>query len=482
MSDLGNKLLMEAIRKNLPEVNQRRTAQARTANVEDYFKELQKREGQGNYNPPSRGSWYDVVRERIPDYEKYGNQAVGAIGQWFAGREADKQKVDLDNMVGTESVNALQQIGGGDQDGEATSQALRGYLGLMGGPVGKDMISKAPIVSSTKIDKDGKVFMVMSDGTSVDTGRTADYHSRIMEDGQGGLISVGTGGAGRGQGTTVGYGQQPAQAEQPMVSGVDANGQPASFGADIPENIRNAILQNPDDVAVDGGEQYVQQFGQPPAGAAAQPSGPVRVASPAERAAAKAAATAQAENQNAALIADTAAQKQLAQEQAKNTAEAQNNLGKVKSTVGNVQRAIASLRGAPGLDKIVGGSVYSRIPDSIAGQVVPLISGGGDAADALAMHQNLAGSNFLQAFEQLKGGGQITEKEGEKAEAAFGRLQRSQSKKQYLEALDTLEGVMNELLSNAEIKASGGASRSSAPAAPQGQFKLPAGWSVKVKN
>ena len=478
MSDLGNRLLMEAIRKNLPEVNQRRAAQARTAKAEDYFKELQNREGQGNYNPASRGSWYDVVRERIPDYEKYGNQISGALGQYLTGREADKQKTELDNMVGTESVNALQQIGGGDQYGEATAQALRGYLGLLGGPVGKDTIAKAPIVSSTKVDKDGKIFMVMSDGTQIDSGRVADYNTRIMEDGQGGLVSVGTGGAGRGQGSTVNY----AQPDDPApVKGVDANGQPAAFGADIDPSIIQGILQNPDAVQVDGGQRDVQQFSQPPA---PPRSGPVRVASPAEQAAAKAAATARAENENAGLIADTAAQKQLATEQAKNTAEAQNNLSKVRSVVSNVTRSVAEMRGAKGIDDIVGGSVYSRIPDAVAEPLVGFISAGRDSADAMAKYKKLVGANFLQGFEQLKGGGQITEQEGQKAEQAFGRLQRSQSRESFDAALDELDSVMKEIMAGAESRAGGvslTAPRIGAPVPAPGQFKLPAGWSVRVK-
>lgn len=56
--------------------------------------------------------------------------------------------------------------------------------------------------------------------------------------------------------------------------------------------------------------------------------------------------------------------------------------------------------------------------------------------------QQLQGQAFLQAFEGLKGGGQITETEGKKATDAIGRLSTAQSEKAYREALGELRGVL----------------------------------------
>lgn len=52
--------------------------------------------------------------------------------------------------------------------------------------------------------------------------------------------------------------------------------------------------------------------------------------------------------------------------------------------------------------------------------------------------RQLEGQAFLQAFESLKGGGQITEIEGQKATQAIGRLDSAQSPKDYREALQEL--------------------------------------------
>jgi hypothetical protein len=48
----------------------------------------------------------------------------------------------------------------------------------------------------------------------------------------------------------------------------------------------------------------------------------------------------------------------------------------------------------------------------------------------------IKGGAFLQAFESLKGGGQITELEGQKAEAAQSRLNTAQSEEDFRDALN----------------------------------------------
>lgn len=56
--------------------------------------------------------------------------------------------------------------------------------------------------------------------------------------------------------------------------------------------------------------------------------------------------------------------------------------------------------------------------------------------------RQLEGQAFLQAFESLKGAGQITEIEGAKATQAIGRLDTAQSADDYREALAELKGVI----------------------------------------
>ena len=62
--------------------------------------------------------------------------------------------------------------------------------------------------------------------------------------------------------------------------------------------------------------------------------------------------------------------------------------------------------------------------------------------DLLIRIEQLQGQAFLQAFETLKGGGQITEREGQAAQAAIARLQRPQSEDAYRQALTELRAIV----------------------------------------
>jgi hypothetical protein len=55
----------------------------------------------------------------------------------------------------------------------------------------------------------------------------------------------------------------------------------------------------------------------------------------------------------------------------------------------------------------------------------------------------LDGQAFLQAFESLKGGGQITEIEGQKATQALGRLDDYQDPEDYKQALIELRDILS---------------------------------------
>jgi hypothetical protein len=70
---------------------------------------------------------------------------------------------------------------------------------------------------------------------------------------------------------------------------------------------------------------------------------------------------------------------------------------------------------------------------------------GGTAADYAANLARLQGMAFLQAYQTLRGGGQITEVEGQKAEAAIVALAESQSPQQAKQNLQKLKTAIQEL-------------------------------------
>ena len=107
---------------------------------------------------------------------------------------------------------------------------------------------------------------------------------------------------------------------------------------------------------------------------------------------------------------------------------------------------IDQLIASPGLGGIVG--IRGKLP------IIP----GTDAAKANALAEQIEGQAFLQAFQSLKGAGAITETEGKKASAAIARLNRSQSKTDFVQGLNELRGILVETKARAAEKANPGAS------------------------
>lgn len=87
------------------------------------------------------------------------------------------------------------------------------------------------------------------------------------------------------------------------------------------------------------------------------------------------------------------------------------------------------------------------------GGVVPAIANTAQAG-VIAKIEQLQGRAFLEAFQSLKGGGQITEVEGKKATDAIARLQRTQNLEDFKAALKDLRDVVAAGLERA--RASGG--------------------------
>jgi hypothetical protein len=67
-------------------------------------------------------------------------------------------------------------------------------------------------------------------------------------------------------------------------------------------------------------------------------------------------------------------------------------------------------------------------------------------------HKEVLSQAFLDAFEALKGGGAITEKEGEKATAARTRMDLAQSETEYMAAAREYQGVLKRGVENARAR------------------------------
>ena len=87
----------------------------------------------------------------------------------------------------------------------------------------------------------------------------------------------------------------------------------------------------------------------------------------------------------------------------------------------------------------------------------------GDRKDFLVLVDQLRGGAFLQAYQSLKGGGQITEVEGKKAEQAQARLDTAQSDEAYITALNEMRKLLLERKAKAEALIPGSIVPNSSP-------------------
>jgi hypothetical protein len=126
----------------------------------------------------------------------------------------------------------------------------------------------------------------------------------------------------------------------------------------------------------------------------------------------------------------------------KTLAEAKASLPKAIEQAGNITAQLQSLENDDYLNTMLG-NVQGRMPNFSA-----------DAERVQSKMDQVTGSAFLQAFQMLKGGGQITNVEGEKATAAITRLQNvRQDEQAYREAINELKLIARNSVIRAQIDA-----------------------------
>lgn len=162
-----------------------------------------------------------------------------------------------------------------------------------------------------------------------------------------------------------------------------------------------------------------------------------------------------------------AAAKERGKVSAETTVKAERNLPAVQDNVALALKNIDDLIGARDANGnlLSGSAPHPGFAQSVGAGIPGLkyVPGSG-AADFNARLDQLKGGAFLQAFESLKGGGQITEVEGKKATDAITRMSTAQSEKEFVAAAQEFKGVLSKGLARA--KASAGKPAGGNPASP----------------
>jgi hypothetical protein len=137
----------------------------------------------------------------------------------------------------------------------------------------------------------------------------------------------------------------------------------------------------------------------------------------------------------------------------KGAGEATGALPGVSSMAALVDQQIQDLKNDPYLPNMLG-PVDSRLPNVSE-----------DAARVQGRIDQLQGGAFLQARQMLKGGGAITDIEGQKAEAAFVRMNAAQSMADFIAALDEFNAAVQDGVKKLEAQTGGGAAPVATPPA-----------------
>lgn len=144
---------------------------------------------------------------------------------------------------------------------------------------------------------------------------------------------------------------------------------------------------------------------------------------------------------NQARIKDA---KKRAEIQAKEETEAQIALPKIRSDSEYVAGIVDQVLEHPAFESVVG------MPS--IGKGLQFISGTPEA-DFRALQKQIGGKVFMEAYKTLKGGGQITEIEGEKATESLTRMRTSVSEESFIEAATDFKNELKRFERLAEIRA-----------------------------
>lgn len=142
------------------------------------------------------------------------------------------------------------------------------------------------------------------------------------------------------------------------------------------------------------------------------------------------------------------------------TQRAQDTVNLVERMIGNPAKGIVEhpgMRDVVGRANILSGAANRYNPlannDPVTGMPFPIE--GTDAANFTELFKQTRGKQFLEAFETLKGGGQITEIEGQKATQAISRMSLAQSEEEYIQAAQEFIDIVNRGIQTAQRQAQG---------------------------
>lgn len=146
------------------------------------------------------------------------------------------------------------------------------------------------------------------------------------------------------------------------------------------------------------------------------------------------------------VVIPTKAEQEATKIIAESTAKSKIDLPRTISQAEDTIKLVDDLLGSKGFESAVG--LSSKLDPR---NYIP----GTDAKDFNIRLDQLKGKQFLEAFETLKGGGQITEVEGKKATDAISRMNTSATEQEFKKSAKEFQDVVRNGLNRAKLKAGG---------------------------
>lgn len=146
------------------------------------------------------------------------------------------------------------------------------------------------------------------------------------------------------------------------------------------------------------------------------------------------------------------------------------DIGIIRAQIRPVAIALYNHAGMAAATGTIGGN---KPADLLSGNPIVLPDGstGGSPREFAGLHDQLMGQIFLSAFDKLKGGGQITEIEGEKATQAASNLSRKLNPPEYRKALERFVNSLLELQKEKQAQYERALADESTPIAPAIEFQ-----------
>ena len=171
-------MTLQSLMQSLPDVQRKKRRAEELRRTQEQFRAMGSKQATGSMLPTQQGGLYETVARYRPDYAGMANQAIGGLGDYLTGKQAETAQGGYDEAQTQALLGGVQQLSReppasvpgatpdmtAPQEAMPTQQTLRTYIGMLGGPDLKDFLPKDPSdlrARDNEIDEEGFIWSQM---------------------------------------------------------------------------------------------------------------------------------------------------------------------------------------------------------------------------------------------------------------------------------------------------------------------------------